>query len=130
MAETDPYKPVTCDLTRVQGDTTPFRWLLSTKVAGVKTPLPNSGFTYKMEADPSKTPANESNQQFALTYTGTGDGVISFPPAAGDPVGTGVNVVGKFFYQVKQTDGAGKTRTIIDGSIKFVAKIPDAGTTN
>jgi hypothetical protein len=116
---TDPYKPVTCNLTRVQGDDTPFRWL--SKVNGVA--VPNSGYAYKMEGSPISEPADETDQQFAMTYTGTGDGVISMSPSAEE-----VDHVGTIFYHVRQTDGASKTRTIIAGKITFVPKRVDPGT--
>jgi len=87
--------------------------------------IPNTGFTYKMEANTAPDPADETNHKFQLTATGDGAaGTFSFNPTA-----TNMNPVGidTLYYDIEQTDGAAKTRTIVRGVITINPNITDAG---
>jgi hypothetical protein len=107
-------------ITRYRGDTQPIDVVVTELVLGAEVPLNVTGATFLLTVDPSKTPADASNNLFQLvgTITDAAFGAVSFYPTATD-----VDAVGKFFYDVQMTDGSGRKRTIVKDSFKLLQDI-------
>jgi hypothetical protein len=105
-------------LTRKRGDTFPFAFTLTIS-QGV--PLPITGFTFRMVADPSNAPENAANNLFDLTgvITDGPNGLVQFEPTAPDMDLT----PDVYFYEVQMIDAALDIRTIVEGSFTVVQDI-------
>ena len=104
------------DITRKRGDTYPIQFQVLSNAA----PMALSGESFLLTVDPEKAPTSNANNIFQLTglIIDAPNGLIAFNPSAGD-----VDYVGKFYYDVQMTDGAGKIRTIVAGAFKLVQDI-------
>lgn len=106
--------PVDIDLCISRGDTTP--WTFTVKdSAGVVIDI--TGFSYLMTVDPSDEPTDAVNNLFALTGTLTDptNGVVQFELTALQADQT----PSVYFFDLQQTDGTGKIRTIAKGEFEF-----------
>ena len=105
--------PVEIDLCISRGDTTP--WTFTIKSNGA--PVPITGFSYLLTVDPSDEPADAVNNLFSLTGTITDgpNGVVEFELSAVQADQT----PDVYFFDLQQTDGASKLRTIAKGEFEF-----------
>jgi hypothetical protein len=107
--------PVAIDLCISRGDTTP--WTFTILKADGVTPEPITGFSYLLTVDPSDEPVDSVNNLFQLTGTITDgpNGVVQFELTAGDADQT----PNEYFFDLQQTDGSSKIRTIAKGTFEF-----------
>jgi hypothetical protein len=97
-------------ITRKRGDTYPIEILVSSD----GDPLDVSNCTFKLTVDPSKAPVDDTNNVIVLTGTLPGDtGRVNFPLTDNQ-----ADHLGKYYYDIQMTDGAGIIRTLL--SDKFV----------
>ena len=106
--------PVAIDLCITRGDTTPWTFTVKDSAGAV---VDITGFTYLLTVDPSDEPTGSGNNLFQLTGTvavGT-DGVVQFQLS----VSLSNQTPDEYFYDLQQTDGALKVRTIANGGFEF-----------
>ncbi len=106
--------PEVINLCISRGDTQP--WTFTVKdAAGVVVNI--TGFTYILTVDPSEVPTDALNNLFALTGTVTDgpNGVVEFELSLAESDQT----PGEYRYDLQQTDGASKIRTIAKGVFEF-----------
>ena len=100
-------------ITRFRGDTKPFVVTLSTLTG----PLPLSGCTaFKMTADPSKTPTDETNNIFSITGTvlSAADGTVEFLPSESE-----TDHLGVYYFDVQFLDARGLKCTAGKSKLTF-----------
>ncbi len=87
--------------------------------AGVAVDI--TGFSFKLTVSSDKDPADQVNEQFSITgVIGVAlNGTVSFAPTT---VNTDITP-GVFFYDIEQTDGSGKIKTVIKGRCKIIQDI-------
>lgn len=80
-----------------------------------------SGFTFELTVNSEKNPADQVNEQFTVSgVIGSGPaGTVSFAPTTANTDIT----PGIFFYDIEQTDGSGRIKTIIKGKCVIVQDI-------
>ena len=99
------------DITRKRGDNFPFQ--LTLKDSG-GTAVDITGFTFRMVADPSNAPADDTNNLFDLAgvIVTAEDGIFQFEPTTSD-----MDVEpGTYFYEVQMIDASSKVRSIVAGT--------------
>lgn len=106
--------PVDIDLCISRGDTTPWTFTVQDS-AGAAVNI--TGFTYVLTVDPSDEPTDAVNNLFALTGTITDgpNGIVEFELSAVQADQT----PSVYFFDLQQTDGSGKLRTIAKGEFEF-----------
>jgi hypothetical protein len=106
--------PVEINLCISRGDTTP--WTFTILKADGVTPENITGFSYLLTVDPSDEPADAVDNLFSLTGTVTDgpNGVVQFELSVAQ-----ADNFGEFFFDLQQTDGASKIRTIVKGAWEF-----------
>lgn len=79
-----------------------------------------TGFTFKLTVNSERDPTDTVNQLFTVVGVigSPTAGTVSFAPLTTDTV-----TIGKFFYDIEQTDGAGLIKTIIKGKCEIVQDI-------
>ena len=107
--------PVEINLCISRGDTTP--WTFTIKTCTPLAVVNITGFSYLLTVDPSDEPADSVNNLFQLegTITDGPNGIVQFKLSVSNANQT-PNV---YFYDLQQTDGAGKIRTIAKGQFEF-----------
>ena len=92
---------------RRRGDTYADEIVVKSKSTGL--PVNIAGYSFVMTLDPSKTPADATNNLYALTgvIVDAAAGRVEFAPTA-----LQADQLGEFYYDVQMTDGAGRTRTV------------------
>ncbi len=106
--------PVAIDLCISRGDTTPWTFtILNSAGAAINI----TGFSFLLTVDPSDEPTSSANNLFQLTGTITdaANGVVQFELSAVQADQT----PSVYFFDLQQTDGAGKLRTIAKGEYEF-----------
>ncbi len=102
-------KITTKDFCRKRGDD--YTFILTIKdSAGVVIDI--TGFSFLLTIDPAQFPTGNSNNIAQLTgiIVSGSAGTVRFEPTSASVVS-----LGNFYYDVQQTDGAGKVRTILIG---------------
>lgn len=102
------------DITRKRGDTYADEFIIKSKTT--KLPINIAGYTFTLTVDPSKTPADDTNNlyQLAGTILDAANGRVEFAPTAMQ-----ADQVGAFYFDVQMIDGAGRKRTIEGGKYKY-----------
>lgn len=95
---------------RRRGDTYPIDILITQDLGAGPVALDVSGCTFVLTVDTLKEPTDDTTHvcQLSGTITSASGGAVSFYPTADD-----MDHVGKLFYDVQMTDGAGKKRTVV-----------------
>jgi hypothetical protein len=103
-------QPDVIDLCRKRGDSFADEFTIKDKN---KVVIDISGFSFLLTVDPSPTPADAANNIFQLTgvITDAVNGKVEFAPTTTQ---SDVNPQ-TYFYDIQQTDGAGRVRTIAEG---------------
>ena len=108
-------------ITRKRGDTAPDKITVIDSESATSAPLDNTGFQYKLtvntEKDPEPVgPPIVGNELFSLTgAVGGADGTVVFPITVGDAD----QEPGRYWYDIQQTDTAGKIKTIAKNEYVF-----------
>ena len=107
--------PEEIDVCISRGDTTPFTFTI--KDGTPPAAIDITGFSYVLTVDPSDEPSGAGNNRFALTGTLTFPlvGIVSFEMNATQADQT----PDTYFFDLQQTDGAGKLRTVVKGEFEF-----------
>lgn len=102
-------------ITRKRGDTYPIE-ILVTSDGG---PLDVSSCTFKLTVDPARAPVDDTNNIIVLTGTLVGDpGRVNFPMTDEQ-----ADHLGKYYYDIQMTDGAGLIRTLLADKFVWVQDI-------
>lgn len=103
-------EPDVIDLCRARGDSFADEFIIKDKNRVV---IPITGFSFLLTVDPSPTPTGSGNNVFQLTgvITDGPNGVVEFSPTTTESDVTPQT----YFYDIQQTDGGGKVRTIAKG---------------
>jgi hypothetical protein len=106
------------DICWERGDTYPFSFAVELEA---DDPINIAGRSYLLTVDPAADPINDTNNLFQLTGTITdaANGIVQFGMTALQADQTPAT----YYYDLQQTDGAGKIRTICKGEFKFVQDI-------
>jgi hypothetical protein len=109
------------DITRKRGDTYADEFTLTRKSSGLALNI--TGYSFVLTVDPSAAPADDTNNLYALTGTilDAAAGRVEFAPTAMQ-----ADQLGKFYYDVQMTDGAGRKRTIASGKYTYTQDITKA----
>lgn len=80
-----------------------------------------TGFTFKLTVSSDRDPTDQVNEQFTIVGVigSPTDGTVSFAPTTVDTDIT----PGIFFYDIEQTDGSGRIKTIIKGKCRIIQDI-------
>lgn len=80
-----------------------------------------TGFTFKLTVSEDKDPTDQVNEQFTIVgiITLATAGTVSFAPTITDTDIT----PGIYFYDIEQTDVAGKIKTVIKGRVRIIQDI-------
>ncbi len=80
-----------------------------------------SGFSFKLTVNSEKDPTDQVNEQFTVAgVIGSGPaGTVSFAPTT---VNTDITP-GIYYYDIEQTDGSSRIKTIIKGKCRIVQDI-------
>lgn len=105
--------PVEINLCATRGDTSP--WTFTIKSAGSAVNI--TGFSYLLTVDPDVDPTGSGNNLFQLTgaITDAANGIVQF----GLTVGQADQTPAIYHYDLQQTDGSSKLRTIAKGIFEF-----------
>lgn len=98
------------DITRKRGDTYGDEFIIMDD-QGVVVDI--TGYTFTMAVDPSRAPADSSNNLYQLTGTilDAVNGIVEFAPT----VEQANQTPGVYWYDLQQVDAAGRIKTIITG---------------
>ena len=115
MAAIDKTKDTTKNICWGRGDSRPQGFTIKDS-AGVVVDV--TGFSFKLTVNTEKAPSDQVNEQFSLTgvLVDATNGEISFSPSITDTDITPTT----YFYDIEQTDGAGKISTLIVGKCLIV----------
>ena len=107
--------PEAIDLCISRGDTTP--WTFTIKTGSPAVAVNITGFSFLLTVDPSSEPTGSGSNLFQLTGTITdaANGIMSFELTATQADQT----PDVYFYDLQQTDGASKLRTVVKGEFEF-----------
>lgn len=109
------------DIIRKRGDT----YANERTVTSAKTGLPINitGYSFILTVDSMKNPSDELTKQFIIngTILDGPNGSVEFAPLLAD-----VDKVGEYYYDIQMIDGAGRKRTIDEGSYIFTQDITKA----
>lgn len=88
------------------------------------TPIDITGFSFLLTVDPEPDPTDALNNLFQLTgnITDATNGVVDFSPSAVQSD----QAPDTYFYDIQQTDGAAKIRTIAVGQYEITQDITKA----
>ncbi len=80
-----------------------------------------TGFSFKLTVSSDKDPTDQVNEQFSITGVlgSPTAGEVSFAPSISD---TDI-APGTYFYDIEQTDGSSRIKTIIKGKAKIIQDI-------
>lgn len=80
-----------------------------------------TGFSFKLTVSLDKDPTDQVNEQFSITGVigVAASGTVSFAPTVVDTAIT----PGIYFYDIEQTDVAGRIKTVIKGRVKIIQDI-------
>lgn len=108
---------MTTAIERKRGDTYPIDILVTQDLGSGPVALDVSGCGFVLTVDSRKDPDDASTHicQLVGSITNAAGGAVSFYPTAAD-----MDHLGKFYYDVQMTDGAGKKRTVVKDT--FVLK--------
>lgn len=109
------------DITRKRGDTYADEFII--KSTATDTPINITGYSFTLTVDPEKAPTSAANNLYSLTgvVVDAANGRVEFAPTA-----LQADHVGKYFYDVQMTDGAGRKRTIVSGKYTYTQDITKA----
>lgn len=109
------------DITRKRGDTYADDYTITNKTTGL--PINITGYTFTLTVDPSAAPVDDTANLYSLTGTiiDGPTGRVEFAPTAMQ-----ADQLGKFFFDVQMTDGAGRKRTIDSGKYTYTQDITKA----
>lgn len=94
-----------------RGDTAPFGFNIQNTDG---TPATITGFTYKFTVSTTPVPdGGTPPPEFTLAGSVSGS-TVTISPAVGD-----VDRVGVFFFDLEETDGAGKIQTVAKGKVEW-----------
>ncbi len=110
--------PAEINLCISRGDTTPWTFTIQDSTGAA---IDISGFSYLLTVDPNEEPTDAVNNLFQLTGTLTDptNGVVEFELSAVEADQTPA----EYFFDLQQTDGASKVRTIAKGVFEFMQDI-------
>ena len=110
--------PIALDFCISRGDTTPWTFTIQDS-DGVAVDI--TGFSYLLTVDPSDVPIDALNNLFQLTGTLITplSGIVQFEMSAVQADQT----PSEYFYDLQQTDGTGKIRTITKGIFEFIQDV-------
>lgn len=105
--------PVAMNICVTRGDTTPWTHTITFNAAAVNI----TGYTYKLTVDPSKNPTDALANLFTLVgvVTDGPNGIVQFEMSAVQSDQTPKD----YYFDIEQTDGSGKIRTIAKGVFTF-----------
>lgn len=103
----------TIDISVSRRDTAPWEMVIADEE---DAPIDITGFSFLLSVDPARNPTSSSTRLFQLTGTITDaeNGVVQFAMNAEQADQT----PGNYFYDLQQTDGSSKTRTLAAGKWK------------
>ncbi len=107
--------PVIINLCISRGDTVP--WTFTMKTGTPLAVVNITGFSFLLTVDPSDAPTGSANNLFQLTGTITDapNGIVQFEMSAVQADQT----PNTYHYDLQQTDGAGKIRSVVKGEFEF-----------
>jgi len=80
-----------------------------------------TGFSFKLTVSLDKDPTDQVNEQFSIVGVigVAASGTVSFAPTTAN---TNITA-GIYFYDIEQTDGSGRIKTVIKGRVKIIQDI-------
>lgn len=106
------------DITRKRGDTYADEFSVLSGTTGLVIDI--TGFTFLLTVDTEKNPLDATNNLYQLmgVITDASNGLVEFVPSSSN-----TDLLGKYYFDIQMTDGAGRIRTIDKGFYKFVQDI-------